>query len=236
MAVDFKRLKELFARDVRVENGDMQDDRFRNRNVLVGVVRNEHQFHTLMHKKFYHIPMSQVVNCEMPVKYIAIYQSKSIFKKMSGIKYYAEVISCNTVPRNRITEIPKNSDEPYLYIKVKGWRKLGEPIKAKEMNSTAFSTTMFLLKNAKDSVELTMRSAEEYEFYTGLCALVKKLVRTGKADHPDIIYKDFTVKLIGGCMHLYFADALQYVIGYDVFIENPMDIVKIIFDYYPEIE
>jgi hypothetical protein len=237
MAVDFKRLKDFFARGVLVENDVGQvDTRFKERNVLVGVVRNKHQFNALIHKKFYHIPMSQLVNCEMPVKYVAIYQSKSIFKNMSGIKYYAEVISCNTVPRNRITELPKNSDEPYLYIKVKGWRKLGASIKAKEMNSTAVSTTMYLLKNAKDSVELTLRSAEEYEFYTSLCSLVKRLIRTNKPDHPDVIYRDFRVKLSGGCMYLYFAEALQCVIGFDVFIENPMDIVKFIFDYYPEIE
>ena len=237
MAVDFKRLKDLFVREaVSEKDGEQVDTRFKERNVLVGVVRNKHQFYTMMHKKFYHIPMSQVINCEMPVKYVAIYQSKNIFKKMSGIKYYAAVSSWNTVPRNKIRELPKDSDEPYLYMKVKGWRKLAEPIKAKEMNSTAFSTTLHLLKNAKDSVELTLRTEEEYEFYTGLCALVKKLVRTNKPNHPDIIYKDFRVKLDGGCLHLYFNDVLQYVIGFDVFIENPMDIVRFIFDYYPEIE
>ena len=49
---------------------------FKNRDVLVGLVRNKNQFDRLMKMKFYHIPMSQLGGCDMPIKYIAIYNNK----------------------------------------------------------------------------------------------------------------------------------------------------------------
>ena len=212
------------------------DSRFTPRNVLVGVLRNKYQFYRAIRCKFYHIPMCQLINCDMPLKYVALYQSKKLFGKSSGIRYYGEVESCITVPRNKIKEIPKNSDEPYLYIKIKKWRRLQNTITAKEMESVAFSTTMYLLRNATNSTELYFRTEDEYDFYNVLVKVVKGLVRNRIPSHRDIVYRDYTVKLKDGYLYLYFADAVQCIIGYDIFLNNPMDIVKHIFDYYPELQ
>ena len=209
--------------------------KYKNRNVLVGVVKNINQFNVLLRRRFYHIPMSQLADCSFPIEYVAIYQSKKLFGKSSGIKAYGKVVSAVTLPRNQIEEIPSRSDEKYLYIKIKSWYKLVNPIKADEMDTVAFSTSEYLLKNAKTSSELRILSREEHELYNLLVNRVKKLVRTHTPDGEDIVFRDYTIKLKGGLLYLYFGDVIEYIIGYDVFLEKPMAVIKDIFNYYPEI-
>lgn len=214
---------------------DGVDNRFCNRNVLVGIIRGKSQYDILVRERFYHIPIAKVSGCDMPIKYIAIYLSRKNFGKGAGVKIIGEVESCTTLPRSQIREIPRKSDEPYLYFKIKRWVRLPNTIYAKEMDEVAFSTTMFLIKNCRNSSELKIRSAREYDFYNNLVRIVKKLVKNHIPDYNDIVYKDYTIKLKGGLLYLYFADVIECVIGYDIFLQNPMDIVRVIFDYYPEI-
>ena len=208
---------------------------YKDRCVLVGVVRNTYQFEFLLREKFYHIPISQVNECQFPIKYIAIYQSKRFFGKNAGIRYFGEVESCSTVKRCEIKEIPKDSQEKYLYFKIKRWQMLDNTVEAKDMELTAFSTTLYLLKKCNDSSELVLRNREEHLFYRELLKKVKTLVRLRKPDGGDIVYKDYTLKLTDGMIYLYFADVLEYAIGYDIFLERPTDIIREIFDYYPEL-
>ena len=222
---------ESFSEDSEKES----DLDYKDRCVLVGVVRNTYQFEVLLREKFYHIPISQVNECQFPVKYIAIYQSKRFFGKKAGIRYFGEVESCSTVKRCAIKEIPKDSQEKYLYFKIKRWQLLDRAIEAKDMELTAFSTTLYLLKKSYDSSELVLRNREEHLFYKELLKKVKRLVKSRTPDGEKIIYKDYTLYLKGGMIHLYFADVLEYVIGYDVFLERPTDIIRDIFDYYPEL-
>ena len=208
---------------------------YKDRCVLVGVVRNTYQFEVLLRKKFYHIPISQVNECQFPIKNIAIYQSKRFFGKNAGIRYFGKVESCSTVKRSDIKEIPKDSDEKYLYFKIKRWQMLDRAIEAKIMEVTAFSTTLYLLKKCSDSSELVLRNREEHLFYRELLKKVKMLVKLRKPDGGKIVYKDYTLEFVGGMIYLYFAEILEYAIGYDIFLERPTDIIREIFDYYPEI-
>ncbi len=231
--------KESFA-NIQTEHFDSglkieTDLDYKDRCVLVGVVRNTYQFEILLREKFYHIPISQVNECQIPIKYIAIYQSKRFFGKNAGIRYFGEVESCSTVKRCEIREIPKDSQEKYLYFKIKRWQMLDNTIEAKDMELTAFSTTLYLLKKSNDSSELVLRNREEHLFYRELLKKVKMLVRLRKPNGGEIVYKDYTVKLSGGMIYLYFADILEYAIGYDIFLERPTDIIREIFDYYPEL-
>ncbi len=211
------------------------DPEYKDRSVLVGVIRNPRQLDILIREKFYHIPLSQVNECQFPVKYVSIYQSKRLFGKNAGIRYYGKVESCTTLKRNKIREIPRMSQEKYLYFKIKNWQRLEKNIEAKEMEVTAFSTTPYMLKNCKDSAELQLRSREEHLLYIKLTKTVKMLVRDRIPDGEDIVYKDYTVKLKDGMLYLYFADVLEYVIGYDIFLDNPTNVIRDIFDYYPEL-
>ncbi len=208
---------------------------YKDRCVLVGVVRNTYQFDVLLRERFYHIPISQVNECQFPVKYIAIYQSKRFFGKNAGIRYFGEVKSCSTVKRSNIHEIPKDSDEKYLYFKIKKWKLLDEAVEAREMEFTAFSTTLYLLNKSYDSAELLFRTREEHLFYRELLKKVKLLVRLRKPDGGEMSYKDYALKFKDGMIYLYFGDVLEYAIGYDIFLEKPTDIIREIFDYYPEL-
>ena len=208
---------------------------FKERDVLVGVVRNKKQFNLMMQLIFYHIPMSQLVGCDMPIRYVAVYQSKKLFGRKAGVAFFGEVEGYKTVLRSEIKEIPKNTNEPYLYIKIKRWHKLSKTIEANEMDKTAVSTTKFLLENSKTSSELNIRTKEEFDFYQRLLKIVKDLVKNRIPNHEDVVYKDYTVKLKDGMIYLYFCEVLQYVIGFDLFLQKPTDVIKDIFDYYPEI-
>lgn len=207
---------------------------YSDRNVMVGVVRSEHQFKVLLREKFYHIPLSKVNNCQFPIKYVAIYQSKRFFGKNAGIKIYGDVKSVSTVSRNEIWEIPKDSSEKYLYIKIRRWYKLKKDIEAKEMQDAAFSTSRYLLDNARDSAELMLRSNDEHLFYKKLMDEVDRLVKGKTKDASDMVYKDHTIKFMGGAVYLYYVDVLECVIGFNEFLERPMGLIKTVFDYYPE--
>lgn len=211
------------------------DPRFKDRCVLVGTVRGRRQLETAVRQRFYHIPVSRVSHCSFPVKYVAIYQSRARFGYGSGIRYYAEVKSCRTVPRRQIKEIPKDSDERYLYFKTGRWQALPRAVVADEMEDAAFSTTPYLLKNSHHSYELTVRSEDEQAFCYRLLTTVRELVRRGMPDGETLRYKEHEVRLMNGMVHLFFEDALEYAVGYDVFLSEPMAVVRDIFDYYPEL-
>ncbi len=230
------RTKNFFVGSRKIKNKPEEiDSDFKGRNVLVGVVRNKYQFNLVLDKKFYHIPLSQVNECQFPVKYIAVYQSRKLFGKESGINYVGEVENFKTLKRSQIREIPKDSNDKYVYFKIKKWYKLERPIRSGEMNGVAFSTTMFLIKNSKNITELKIRSRDEYNFYHMLIKTVKRLVMNRVPDHEDIVFRDYTVKLKDGKLYLYFAEVLDCIIGYDVFLQEPFTVVTAIFDYYPEL-
>lgn len=218
-----------------VENEELSDPKFKDRCVLVGVLRNKHQLKVMLKERFYHIPVEAASGCSFPVRYIAVYQSKKLFGNQCGIRYYGKVESCNTVERCKIREIPKSGKEKYLYFKVKNWVLLDKTVSAKDMEDVAFSTTPYLLVSCKNSSELRIRSKEEYLFHKNLMNTVKNMVRHRIADGEDIIYRDYKVVLKGGILCLYFCDVLQYAIDYDCYLDNSMNVTRDIFDYYPEL-
>ena len=223
------------TRNDNIETEELSDPKFKDRCVLVGVLRNKYQLKVMLKERFYHIPVEAAGGCVFPVRYIAVYQSKKLFGKQSGIRYYGKVESCNTVERCKIREIPKSGKEKYFYFKVKNWVLLDKTVSAKDMEEVAFSTTPYLLVSSNTSSELRIRSKEEYLFHKNLKNTVKNMVRNGIPDGDDITYRDYKVVLKGGVLCLYFCDVIQYAIGYDLYLENPMNVTRYIFDYYPEL-
>ncbi len=211
------------------------EDWFEEHDVLVGVLRNAAQLEKCIKDKFYHIPVDQVLGCEFPVKYIAIYQSKKLFGENAGIRYYGEVEYCTTLERCKIREIPKKSTEKYLYFKVKSWHELDTPVRAKEMSFVAFTTSMNLLKNSSELPELFIESKEEYHVYSTLLDLVKELAENGITDYHDIKVLDFMIRIKDGGIYLFMQDVIQCSNSYSEFLSMPCSFVKEIFVYYPEL-
>lgn len=143
------------------------------RDILVGALRNRAQLETCLTHKFYHIPAVRVDEKELPIHYVAMYQSIHLFGKEAGIRYYGEVIRCSLVRRREITEIPKNSDELYYRLEVKAWKEMNVPLAAKEIREFPFFTNMFLLQHCSDVPDLHIQSEEEYRIYTELKRLAQ---------------------------------------------------------------
>lgn len=137
-----------------------------NRDVLIGDLRNKHQFDVCIDKKFYHIPVSRIKDNEFPIRYIAIYQSKNIFNSEAGIRYYGEVTKCEKVRRCDIKEIPSSKQDLYYRFEIKEWKSLSVPIKIKERY--AKFTNLFLLEHSTEVPELLIGTEEEYRLYCEL--------------------------------------------------------------------
>lgn len=118
-----------------------------------------------MTDKFYHIPVKELRESNLPVRTVALYQSKNLFGAKAGIRYYGDVVSCTKVLRKDITEIPRDSNELYYRLEIKEWKKLQKPIKPKELGFVKLLTNRFLLEHSSEIPELNLRTEEEYRLY-----------------------------------------------------------------------
>lgn len=152
------------------------------RDVLVGTLRNKEQLGICLNHKFYHIPVKQIEKSKLPIRYVAIYQTKAKFGDQAQIRYYGEVLSNRLVKRKEITEIPKNSDEPYYRFEIKEWKELSHPLKPKEKGFVNIFTNLFLLENSTEVPELYLQTEDQYRFYSEL----KRRVGMEKEDNDNL--------------------------------------------------
>lgn len=136
------------------------------KDMLVGALSNKMQLEFNLNKKFYHVPAKFISEDNLPIRYIALYQSNSIFKKESGIRYYGTVIRTYTCRRKDIP-IPMtrdNANELYYRFDVKSWEILPVAIKVCEEGVIRPKfTNIFLFQNCRDSYELfNIHSEEQY--------------------------------------------------------------------------
>jgi len=149
--------------------------KFRPRTVLVGVVRDERQLRVNLDSHFYHIPYQWVKKTCFNVDYIALYQPVTIFGDDSGIRYYGPIDEMEVVKRKDITELPKESEKLYVKFTVSDWKTLEQPIKPAGYGVRShIYTTLYLLKQAQELPELSLRSEEEMRLW-------KELRRLGKS-------------------------------------------------------
>lgn len=162
----------------QIGNDDyLRDEYFNNRNVLIGPVKDEKQFDIVMKHKFYHVPKKSVDFVKNKVEYVALSQPINRFKSEAGISYYGKVVEIKEVERREITELPKNSNEIYYYIKVEKWIKL--PNKIEVMGYAVrrcLYSSEYLLKNATMIAELLIKSKEEYRVWCELKRFGEKAV------------------------------------------------------------
>ena len=139
------------------------------RDVLVGALRNREQLNAALEGRFYHIPTSKLQDGNLPIHYVALYQSKNLFGQEAGIRYWGAVIRTERVKRREIREIPRNSNELYYRFDIKEWLKLDMPIKVWEMGpGVLLLTNLFLLFHSREVPDLMIRSEEDFRMYTEL--------------------------------------------------------------------
>lgn len=138
---------------------------WKSKDVLVGSLGSAEQLQKNLEGNFYYAPAKYISDVQLPIRYVAIYQSKT--KGDPGIRYYGEVIAVSKVARKEIKEVPVrkgNPEEKYYYFKVKEWKQLKKviAIKTERVYEPKF-TNLFLLQNSTDTYELfNINSESEY--------------------------------------------------------------------------
>lgn len=143
-------------------------------DVLVGSLRRPSQLDICLMHGFYHVPCCQIPQERLPIRYVAIYQSRSLFSDDCGIQFYGRVKRCIPVRRWEISEIPKCSDEWYYRLEVLRWEQLEPPIAVREVPFTHLFTNLFLLTHSQETPELYLNSELEYRYYQSLKAALQR--------------------------------------------------------------
>jgi predicted component of viral defense system (DUF524 family) len=147
----------------------IKEEYFKDRNVLVGALRNKEQLKVNLESKFYHTSCSNVNLAEHNIKFIALAQSKRQFGDEAGIIYYGKVLDIKIMRRNAIKELPSESAEDYYVFQIEEWKKLDKKIEVKGYQVLkVLYTTEFLLNNASVVTDLCIRSKEEYRLWQEL--------------------------------------------------------------------
>ena len=198
------------------------------RDVLVGALRNRAQLDTCLKYKFYHIPASKIRDADLPIHYVAIYQSINIFGREAGIRYYGEVTKTSAVKRRDIREISKNSDEAYYRFEIKEWKELNIPLVAKEVRDFPFFTNMFLLQHCPDVPDLHISSEEEYRLYIEVRRLANDASVNETDAEPGFKYDDKTIIMENGDIVVLKDGTKIEQISIETFMRKPRESMRVI--------
>ena len=173
------------------------------RDVLIGDLRSAAQLAACLEHRFYHIPVSQVKDENLPIRYVALYQSNRLFGAGSGIRYYGEVKNCTRVRRKDIRFLPKVSNEWYYYLEVKEWKTLSKPIAIKERAMGRQFTNVFLLEHSSEAPELGIRSEAEYRLFSELKRALNSTEINDDGTDIGFIFGDATIIFEDGKIRVY---------------------------------
>lgn len=190
-------------------------------NALVGALRDPRQFGVCLKRKFYHIPAKYVEEYPIP-EYVAIYQSERLFgRELAGIKYYGQVKKCIPIRRSRIRELPKSSNELYYKFKVKEWKRLENPIQARELGFVRLFTSISLLLNSKEIPELTFTNKEDLAFYRLMYLADKELRENPERIFTGFRFGDFELIFSAEQIYLLKGEELLKKYRYSSFLATP---------------
>ncbi|MGV3487155.1 MAG: DUF2357 domain-containing protein [Tuberibacillus sp.] len=133
--------------------------------VLVGNVNGLENYKAHMRYRFYHIPVKQLRRGWQDAKYIALYIGKRVSGRTNaanGITYFGKITAMDFVKRSEIREIPSKREDLYVRFRVDGWHRLDHTIGPIGYGILSYiTTTLNMLKFAKDLPELFIKSEEE---------------------------------------------------------------------------
>lgn len=166
-------------------------------SVLVGTLRSPHQLDVCLGCGFYHVPACHIPEDRLPVSYVALYQSRSLFPEDCGIRFYGRVKRCIPVRRWQISEIPKNSHELYYRLEVDSWQQLESPVSVREIPFTHLFTNLFLLQHSKETPELSLETPVKYQY----CQALRRSLELG--DGIVLRHPKGTVRLKNGLFQVH---------------------------------
>ena len=173
------------------------------RDVLIGDLRSKAQLQACLEHDFYHVPVSQIKDENLPIRYIALYQSRGLFGTEAGIRYYGEVKRCTKVRRRDIHFIPSESNEWYYFMEVKEWKTLSKPIAIKERSMGRQFTNMFLLEHSSEAPELSIRTEAEYRLFSELKRALNNTEINDDGNDVGFVFEGSTIIFEEGKIHVY---------------------------------
>ena len=186
-------------------------------DVLVGTLRNRKQLDTVLKNKFYHIPSVMIPDDKTNISYIAIYQSKNLFGKESGIRYFGKVVSSEKVERKDILEIPSESEELYIRYNVHKWNTLDNPVSSGYSGTVVGFTNLHMLLHADVTDELYFTNESEYKLYRSIKSALQKGYNRVFAN-----YKGCVIAINNGNISVYKNRRLMYNVPVSDYIKNPV--------------
>ena len=117
-------------------------------------------------RKYYYVPAKSVTDEALTVDFIALYQSRTLFGKDAGIRYYGRVSEARELLRKEINFPMRkgNGEEKYYAFRVESWKTL--PITVGVRFDTVYKprlTNIFLLEHCIESYELFgVKSSEQF--------------------------------------------------------------------------
>lgn len=164
------------------------------RDVLVGCLRDRGQLRISLRHRFYHMPADRFEGDPGEIRFVAIYQSQTLFGRWGGVRWFGRVTGWEAVTRKQITQIPRDSDDLYYRFTVDRWQKLPRKIACKEIPLTHMRTTEFLLRHSRQTPELFLEDARQFRLYHGL----RKLLARPRIRTAGFRFEDAAVVLKGG--------------------------------------
>lgn len=136
------------------------------RDVLVGSLGSREQLADNLQWNYYYVPAYHIDTGDLPIRYVAIYQSWNLFGEDGGIRCYGEVAGVEKVERRKIRfpVVRDNGEELYYCFYVKQWKTLADPIALRDawVSEPRF-TNSFLLRHCAHSFELFgIRSEQDF--------------------------------------------------------------------------
>ena len=196
------------------------------RDVLVGGLGNRRQLEINLRHRFYHIPARQIRETDLPVRTVALYQSKRLFGTNAGVRYYGDVIRCTLVRRRDISESPKESDDLYYRLDVKEWKELSKPIQPKEIPLLNLFTNRFLLEHCSEVPELKLRSEEEYRLYHELKRALNSTEINEEGKDTGFRFHDALVIFEDGKINVYRNGTIVEQKSVDAFSKSPSAVFR----------
>lgn len=172
------------------------------RDVLVGTLRSPAQLEACLHGRFYYIPAPLIAEENLPIHYVALFQTPRIFPNNAGIFCFGEVQRSALVRRGSIREVPQTHGSPndlYYRYQIRQWDFLSNPILPKEGGFVRAFTNLFLLENAQFVPELLLGSEAEFRIFTEL----KRRIGTHDAPASGFALGDIQVLLSEGSIWLF---------------------------------
>ncbi len=182
---------------------------WQRKDILIGGMREAAHLSVFLEENFYCLPVSSLTEDHLPVRFVALYQSVSLFGNNAKIAYYGEVKQIQTMKRWEITRLPCTDDqmnEDYYRFAIREWKMLARPIEVRErgIKHVAF-TNEFLFRHSESISELFLKTPEEYRFLMELKRYVHNGMIINDNDAPAsflfsgyrVLFQDGAIKLTG---------------------------------------